>query len=204
MKAIAIFSAAVMFPLAVSAQSVTPSPKQAPQTSVDFSNAKPMPLPQARTRPMPSDSQAAPKGPPGFAPGGVGSGVPNPQSLPAGKQVQSEAIPIPFEAGTSNHPFTTSWANALSDPTFNHYPFSAAGKLFFKIGTDSFVCSASLIKPGVVVTAAHCVAAFGQRRFYSNWVFVPAYWNGSAAFGVWPASWAIVLTSYYDGSDPCA
>src|SRR5262245_60507594 len=204
MKAIAIFSAAVMFPLAVSAQSVTLSPKQAPQTSVDFSNAKPMPLPQARTRPMPSDSQAAPKGPPGFAPGGMGSGQGAPATVPV-PRVSNNAEVLPQEAGTSNHPFTTAWANAWHDPTFNAWPFRASGKLFFNIpGQGTFVCSASLIKPGVVVTAAHCLANFGRRQFYSGWTFIPAYFNGSASYGTWTAASAIVLTAYFDGSDPCA
>jgi V8-like Glu-specific endopeptidase len=204
MKAIAIFSAAVMFPLAVSAQSVTLSPKQAPQTSVDFSNAKPMPLPQARTRPMPSDSQAAPKGPPGSAPGGMGSGQGAPATVPV-PRVSNNAEVLPQEAGTSNHPFTT----ALVDESGIHvdfgYPARAAGKLFFNIpGRGTFVCSASMIKPGVVVTAAHCVANFGQRQFYNSWIFVPAYYNGNAPFGVWTVASAAILSSYYDGSDSCA
>lgn len=64
--------------------------------------------------------------------------------------------------------------------------------------------SASLIRRGVVVTAAHCVANFGQQQFYSGWQFVPGYHNGIAPFGVWSVRQAIVLTSYLDGTDPCA
>lgn len=76
--------------------------------------------------------------------------------------------------------------------------------MFFNIGSATYVCSASLVKPGVVVTAAHCVANFGQQQFYSNWVFTPAYSNGTAPYGVWNAASATVMTSYYNGSDPCA
>ena len=66
------------------------------------------------------------------------------------------------------------------------------------------MCSASLIRRGVVVTAAHCVANFGQQQYYSGWQFVPGYRNGIAPFGVWSVRSAIVLTSYLDGTDPCA
>jgi Trypsin len=66
------------------------------------------------------------------------------------------------------------------------------------------VCSASLISRGLVVTAAHCVAAFGQQQYYSGWQFVPGYHNGTAPFGVWSVRSALVLTSYLDGTDPCA
>jgi hypothetical protein len=61
-----------------------------------------------------------------------------------------------------------------------------------------------LIKPGIVVTAAHCVANFGQRQFYSNWQYVPAYRGGFAPYGVFTAKNAYVLSSYYIGTDPCA
>ena len=43
------------------------------------------------------------------------------------------------------------------------------------------MCSASLIKPGIVVTAAHCVANYGQHQFYS-WLAIHARlskWLGS-------------------------
>jgi hypothetical protein len=110
----------------------------------------------------------------------------------------------PQEIGTAGQPYTTSQVNAAGDITVSYYPFRAAGKLWFLIGTSTFVCSASLIKPGIVVTAAHCVANFGKSQFYSDWRFVPAYNNGSAPYGVWTARSATILTSYFNGTDPCA
>jgi V8-like Glu-specific endopeptidase len=79
----------------------------------------------------------------------------------------------------------------------------SAGKLFFKVGGDTYICSASLIKPGVVVTAAHCVAQFGTNTYHSDWEFHPGYRNGTSPFGAWTVERAFVLTSYLDGSDPC-
>jgi hypothetical protein len=61
-----------------------------------------------------------------------------------------------------------------------------------------------LIRRGVVVTAAHCVANYGRREFYRNWRFVPGYRNGAAPFGVWSARVAVILTSYWNGTDGCA
>ena len=89
------------------------------------------------------------------------------------------------------------------DPTQFYYPYRAAGKLFFNIGSASYVCSASLIKPGVIVTAAHCVANYGQSQFYSSWVFVPAYYNGTAPYGTYTGRSAAILTKYYNGTDNC-
>ena len=66
------------------------------------------------------------------------------------------------------------------------------------------MCSASLIKRGLVVTAAHCVAAFGQSRFYTAFSFVPGYRNGNAPFLAWSAQQVRVMTSYFNGTDSCA
>ncbi len=115
----------------------------------------------------------------------------------------------PQQFGTSGQPFSTVRVDAYvdathNDPTQYYYPFRAVGKLFFKIGSASSVCSASLIKPGVIVTAAHCVANYGKRQMFSNWVFVPAYYNGAAPYGTFSARTAYVPPSYYNGTDNCA
>jgi V8-like Glu-specific endopeptidase len=177
---------------------------------IDFAHARPIPLPASRRLP-PSPRQAVMQGAdpvalfgePGFAPGGAGNGEEDPvQLVPAQKIPHGRAI-APQEFGSANQPYTTSEANAYTDYTVKHYPFRAAGKLFFNIGSASYLCSASLIKPGIVVTAAHCVADYGAKKFYSNWVFVPAYNNGTAPYGKWSAASATVLTAYYDGTDGC-
>lgn len=193
---------------------------------VDLPHAKPMPLPRTSLPPslLEADSKDGPAvdqlfGPPGFSPGSGGSGKQSPLSLAPIQQLPQDTPsaqeldglnalglwqPTPQEFGTAKQPFTTSQANADQDDTFAHYPFRASGKLFFKIGSDTFVCSASLVKRGVVVTAAHCVANFGKSQLYSNWVYVPAYHNGLMPFGVWTASSVKVLTSYLTGRDRCA
>ena len=110
----------------------------------------------------------------------------------------------PQEYGTGGVPFTTSRVDTVANNVSKTYPFRAAGKLYFQNGATWYVCSASLIKRGVIVTAAHCVAEFGKKRFYRNFQFVPAKYNALAPFGTWYAESAYVKTSYFDGTDPCA
>jgi hypothetical protein len=177
-------------------------------SSIDFAHAQAMPMPTAAVQP-PSMADAmlqapAHTGAPGFSPGGQGSGQRSLIQLVPANSVSSQDAASPQEFGTSGQPYTTNRVNASGDNTTFYYPNRIAGKLFFNIGSSTFLCSASLIKPGIVVTAAHCVANFGQRQFYSNWQFVPAYNNGSAPYGVWRAASATVLTAYYTGTDPCA
>jgi hypothetical protein len=193
-------------------------PNQANQAGggIDFVHAIPMPLPLTSRAPaLPEQSRNAPPlnqifGPPRGSEGGSGDGKQSPVLLFPPKQVpQNTPAPNggpPPEFGTSGQPYTTSEATAFLDDTYAHYPFRAAGQLTFKKPNDTrtWYCSASLIKPGVVVTAAHCVANFGQKQFYSNWKFIPAFNNGSAPYGVWTVNQATILTAYYNGTDPCA
>ena len=90
-------------------------------------------------------------------------------------------------------------ANRLSTT----YPYSAVGAMVFsKVDTG---CSASVIRRGIVVTAAHCVIFFqefepgedgltGDVDVASIGTFVPAFYNGEGAtdetrapYGEWPA-----------------
>lgn len=137
--------------------------------------------------------------------GAVGSGRLNPVTL-VPKQAIAPALDTgitPQEYGTGGQPYTTNRTNASGNATTRYYPFSAAGRLLFNIGSSQYLCSASLIKPGVVVTAAHCVAGYGTKAYYSGWQFAPGYDNGVAPFGTSTVKQAWVLASYLNGTDPC-
>jgi V8-like Glu-specific endopeptidase len=151
----------------------------------------------------------------GFSAGGAGSGQLSPVTLVAPKPsagalasqgfIVSEAGGVaPQDYGTSSHVYTEARTNALGDLTTRYYPYRATGKLWFNIGSGTYVCSASLIKPGVIVTAAHCVANFGASQFYSNWQFAAAYDGGVAPYGIATAKQARVMTAYFNGTDSCA
>jgi V8-like Glu-specific endopeptidase len=180
-------------------------------TGIDFENAVPMPLPAANSAPPLglSAGAAAPQlGQSGIESGNTGNGVRHPVQLVAPRDLSAAAGIEPEDYGTGGlgapqQPYTTARANANGDLTVDYYPFRAAGKLFFLEGSTSYVCSASLIKPGIVVTAGHCAANYGQSHFWSGWTFVPAYNNGSAPYGSWTAKSATVLSAYYNGTDNC-
>ncbi len=173
--------------------------------TIDFKNAKPMPLPKALSVPQPLQGSAAamPARVPGFRPGFRGDDTVL-RDIAAPNETQAPGPPVLQEYGTSEHPFTTSRVDLGTKNTESkQYPYRASGKLFFNIGPDTYVCSATLIEPGIIVTAAHCVAEFGGYTFYSNWQFMPAYYNGKHPYKVVYTMDAIILTSYYEGTDPC-
>lgn len=94
--------------------------------------------------------------------------------------------PIPNDWGTYNQPYTSSRLIPITaDVT---YPYRAVGKLFFTIqGQGDFVCSASVLRPRVVLTAGHCThkGSGGSAGFYTNFYFVPAFRDGAAPYQGW-------------------
>ena len=111
-------------------------------------------------------------------------------------------------------PYTTGGAYAdVLGPTsvrtavgVTSFPWRAAGKLYFNIGASTYVCTASMIKPGLLVTAAHCVYEFGTNSaagWHTNFLFAPARLDSTNPYGTWTALTEFIPTPYYDGTDTC-
>jgi V8-like Glu-specific endopeptidase len=78
------------------------------------------------------------------------------------------------------------------DPTT--YPFRIHGKVFLTLFGFPSECSATVVSSPsrrLVFTAGHCVndrySPLGRNRWAANWLFVPAYHDGQAPFGEFPA-----------------
>ena len=187
-----------------------------PNGTVNYKGAQPLPLPLAPdytdedfTRTMldalRGENKSTGSPPPGRSMGGS-TGDSDPGHVENGfrrelgrpELEQKNKSYESFDFGSANLPFST--AKAQPD---NAYPYRAAGKLFFVIDGSSYICTASLIKRGIIVTAAHCVAEFGKNRYYSGWEFVPGYRDGSAPYGAWTGAKPLALAGYLDGTDPC-
>ena len=106
------------------------------------------------------------------------------------------------------HPFTTKRVAVRNDtyctPT-NMGNYRKAGKLFMLFPEGFFVCSASVVETGVLVTAAHCIHRYGEGEpgFSSRVVYQPARNEGMLPFGQWEATSWHVPTAYYNGTDDC-
>lgn len=178
-------------------------------------SAKPMDLhPRTRADGLPVGTTAAVPAAPGQSQRGQGK----PPSVEPGPAVtlyapqalhreqfktQSGVIP---EATSSFGAFYTTG----QEITPAKYPARTAGQLFFHdpVGGGNFVCSASVLRPRIIMTAGHCIAHPStnpsQRYFYTGHLFVPALTNGKAAFGRWTASQLWVTNAWFfsDGSVP--
>ncbi len=77
------------------------------------------------------------------------------------------------------------------------------GKVFLTLGGTDYVCSGTVIRSFIrrlVLTAGHCVHEFGAG-FATNFMFVPAYDNGSKPFGEWTARRLATTRQWADGED---
>jgi hypothetical protein len=89
------------------------------------------------------------------------------------------------------------------------YPYRAVGKLWMRFGASWFVCTAALIKKGLLLTAAHCVFHYGQKAAgWTNEVrFYPANVSNSSTtaqpYGVFTRKRIFIPTPYYMGNDTC-
>ncbi len=201
--AFAFVSAGAQAAVAQTSERPSVTHQKVKKADIDYAKARPFVLPGNDAAPaeqadlMLQGAQAASEEPSGFEPGGKGSGQKKPVKLPKSKWVGDDVSSQAF--GSSNHPFTTA---TQSDASLD--PYRRAGKLFFSDNGGSFICSASMIKPGIAVTAAHCVSEFGKKRFYTGFRYVPAYREGDAPFGEWAAQDVFIMTTYYTGKDKCA
>ena len=103
--------------------------------------------------------------------------------------------PVPEAAGAFKAHYSSSQLVPLD--ARKHYPYRTVGKLFFQAKVngqwrDSW-CSASVIKPRLILTAGHCVHNGTSAGWHRRWLFVPAEQNGNAPFQAW--NWRYVITT---------
>jgi V8-like Glu-specific endopeptidase len=115
-------------------------------------------------------------------------------------QDRNSGVVSPNAVGTFGAHFTSSrvfplfTASSAQFSADRAYPYVTAGKLFFSINGVPYLCSASVIQHRIVATAGHCVHSGTASGFYSNWVFVPAFRDGTAPLLSW--NWrAVIVTS---------
>jgi len=95
----------------------------------------------------------------------------------AGKPGGPKRVTYPYTALTPPTPYTSS-------------PTNTNGKVYFTEGNTNYVCSGTALasaNSSVVWTAGHCVNA-GPGAFHTNWMFVPAYLNGTTPYGKFTAT----------------
>ncbi|GAA3394695.1 peptidase [Streptomyces roseoviridis] len=77
-----------------------------------------------------------------------------------------------------------------------------SGRVFFTFQGRTASCSGNAVtsqNASTVITAGHCVKY--QGSWHTNWVFVPAYDNGSAPYGQWTATKTLTTPQWEASED---
>ncbi|MDJ0657911.1 MAG: hypothetical protein QNJ42_00300 [Crocosphaera sp.] len=117
-------------------------------------------------------------------------------------ELEDADIDTQATSGGYNYPGPFTRFEVFDD--YRVYPYRCVGKLFFKRGGRSYVCSASSIGGNAIWTAGHCLHAGNNSSsgWATNVVFVPAYKDGAAPYGQWKAKQLFVRTAWYRNGIP--
>ena len=87
----------------------------------------------------------------------------------------------------------------------------SVGRLFFSAGAADMSCSAAAVNTperNVIITAGHCVydesplcTLLCSRRYFTNFLFVPAYDHERAPYGSWVGTRALAQPGWVDSGD---
>jgi hypothetical protein len=116
------------------------------------------------------------------------------------------ATKLPASKGWSGIPFTTT--RIFPDSAAKTWPNSNVGKLFFLDGALGYSCSAALIGPRLIVTAAHCIYNTVTNTYNTRFLFIPAWHAGRIPYGAWtsarvrvPQQWINASGGFPNGYD---
>jgi V8-like Glu-specific endopeptidase len=135
-------------------------------------------------------------GEPGFIPG----------SPPAGMQttlsMQQENAPT-VQTAASGYSYPAPFVQYQNFDSYQVYPYSTVGVLFFRQYGVDYRCSAASIGNRAIWTAGHCIHKGDNSPlgWSTNLVFVPAWKDGSTPFGIWSVSYINTKGNWFKYGD---
>ena len=150
--------------------------------------------------------QIAPMGVPAISPNSS-DGVQIFQNRPSAEAPAAfGTLKIPYTAKRVAVSILGPSASAAQVPVTS-FPYRAIGKLVVTVGPDAFDCSATLIRRGLLLTAAHCIHTYGEGLAgYADAVqWIPAEFSAAAGgpYGVWTGRFWTATPPYQNGTDTC-
>jgi V8-like Glu-specific endopeptidase len=110
-----------------------------------------------------------------------------PEGVNITTNVEKEAA-ILSNTAPLNYTYPAPYTQYENFDSYEVFPYSTIGVLFFSRYGFDYRCSAASIGNFAIWTAGHCIHAGDNSNdgWSYNVIFVPAYKNGIAPFGIWP------------------
>ena len=167
-----------------------------PWSTERMEQAIPYPLPDVNSLPEITTNQFQSNGEPGYFP-----------SIPPANNHNGEPSPddplIQSSFSTSGYDKPAPYTRYENFDSYQVFPYSTVGVLFFKQYEVDYRCSAVSIGNSAIWTAGHCIhkGDNSQNGWSSDVYFAPAYKNGVTPFGVWSASYLTTKGLWSDYGD---
>lgn len=122
-------------------------------------------------------------------------------ACPPTAEEMASAIPMNFVFNSTSGKYELGACDGRSDSTlvkdgsfYTKFPGNSVGKAFFRMGSNTYVCSGSIADGKHVWTAGHCVygPGFLGTGYATTWCFVPGYVDG-----IIPYKGYVANTIYY-------
>ena len=167
--------------------------------------AQPYPLEILPNEPAVSLELAKPDGAPGIIPG-------SPPEVGQRTTTNSEETLAFSQATVTGYNYPPPFARYQNFDSYQVYPYSTVGVLFFKQAGVPFRCSAASIGNNGIWTAGHCIHkgdgeldadgnVIDQGTWSTEVVFAPAYQNGATPYGVWSVFELWITPEWFTSQD---
>jgi hypothetical protein len=137
---------------------------------------------------------------PGYAP--AGAAAPDADSIAQAAyaedwaaMAEAAAVDSPAATDGTSQIYTQYRINAAT-ALWKIHPHIWVGRISFTTPSGTSYCTGTSISNNVMLTAAHCVYDTTNNQAYTNFAFTPAYRNGSAPYGTFPATTCRVLAAW--------
>ncbi len=167
--------------------------------------AQPYPLETDLDEPAAGLELTKPSGAPGIIAG-------SPPEVEEQVSIRSEETLALSQTAVTGYNYPPPFARYQNFDSYQVYPYSTVGALFFKQGGVRYFCSAASIGNRGIWTAGHCIHkgdgeldsggnVIDQGTWSTEVVFAPAYQNGIAPFGVWSANELWITPEWFTSGD---
>ena len=167
-----------------------------PWTKERMEAAKPYPLEAIDGEPAMSIELVESDEPPGLIPSNPPEGVNLTITIEDDPEILSGTVPLGYI-------YPAPYTQYQNFDSYQVFPYSTVGVLFFSQDEVDFRCSAASIGNFAIWTAGHCVHT--GNNSISGWssdvVFVPAYKDGNTPFGIWTADNLWTRLEWYSSAD---
>ena len=158
--------------------------------------AQPFPLPEVDSLPQTRSIMNDPDELPVYIPSVPPAAITNNPSTNADTSITADQA-------VSNYDYPAPYTRYENFDSYQTFPYSTVGVLFFSQRGADYRCSAAVVGENALWTAGHCVHdGSGEPEGWSeDVVFVPAYKDGSEPYGRWEFFDLVTRVAWYSGGD---